>query len=73
MSYKHLILSILLSGFLLSSSGCVRVDTVRVDKGDKRPTFGDQIRDLVGARESGSISDQEFRKLRGNLIRKFGR
>lgn len=68
MSCKFLILSILLSGILLSSSGCVRVDT-----GDKHPTFGDQIRDLVGAHESGFISDNEFRKLRGNLIRKFGR
>jgi hypothetical protein len=73
MSYKHLILSVLLSSILLSSSGCVRVDTVRVDKEDKQPTFGDQIRDLVGAHESGFISDDEFRKLRGNLIRKFGR
>jgi hypothetical protein len=68
MNCRFLILSILLSGILLASSGCVRVDT-----GDKQPTFGDQIRDLVGAHESGFISDDEFRKLRGNLIRKFGR
>lgn len=68
MNYKHLILSVMLSSILLSSSGCVRVDT-----GDKHPTFGDQIRDLVGAHESGFISDNEFRQLRGNLIRKFGR
>ena len=68
MSYKLLILSVLLVGILLSSSGCVRVDT-----GVKQPTFGDQISDLVGAHECGIISDDEFRKLRGNLIRKFGR
>ena len=68
MSCKFLIFSILLSSILLSGSGCVRVDT-----GDKHPTFGDQIRDLVGAHEGGFISDDEFRKLRGNLIRKFGR
>ena len=73
MSCKFPILPILLSSIVLLSSGCVRVDTVRVDKGDNQPTFGDQIRDLVGARESGIISDDEFRKLRGNLIRKFGR
>jgi hypothetical protein len=73
MSYKHLILSVLFSGILLSSSGCVRVDTVHVDKGGKHPTLGDQIAELVGAHESGMISDDEFRKLRGNLIRKFGR
>jgi hypothetical protein len=68
MSYKHLIQLVLLSGILLSSSGCVRVD-----KAGKHPTFGDQIGELVGAHESGMISDNEFRKLRGNLIRKFGR
>ena len=68
MSCKFLILSILLSTIVLSGSGCVRVDT-----GDKQPTFGDQIRDLVGAHESGLVSHDEFRRLRGNLIRKFGR
>jgi hypothetical protein len=68
MSYKHLILSVLFSGILLSSSGCVRVDNA-----GKPPTFGDQVGDLVGAHESGFISDDEFRRLRGNLIRKFGR
>ena len=68
MSCKFLILSILLSTIVLSGRGCVRVDT-----GDKQPTFGDQIRDLVGAHESGLVSDDEFRRLRGNLIRKFGR
>jgi hypothetical protein len=73
MSCKFLILSILLFSIVLLSSGCARIDTVRVDKGDKHPTFGDQIGDLVGAHESGFISDDEFRKLRGNLIHKFGR
>jgi hypothetical protein len=68
MSCKFLILSILLSGIVLSSSGCVRVD-----KGNTQSTFGDQLRHLVGARECGFISNDEFRKLRGNLIRKFGR
>ncbi len=68
MSYRHLILLVLLSGILLSSSGCVRVD-----KGGKHPTFGDQIGELVGAHESGIISDDEFRRLKRNLIHKFSR
>ncbi len=68
MSYKSLASLIVLSILVLSSSGCVRVNT-----GDNLATFGHQIVDLVGAHESGFLSDDEFRMLRGNLIRNFGR
>jgi len=44
-----------------------------VDAGNSLPTFGEQILDLVTAHESGVISDDEFKVLRGNLIRSFGR
>ncbi len=63
MKFKILVLVL-----VLFNTGCVRVDA-----GNKLPTFGEQILDLVTAHESGVISDDEFRVLRGNLIRSFGR
>jgi hypothetical protein len=57
------ILGLLLLALALNLSGCVRVDT-----GSPVPTLGEQILDLAKARERGVISDDEFARLRVELL-----
>ncbi len=60
--------SILAVMLVFLCSACVRVDT-----GVNAPTFGQQIIDLVDARENGLIDETEYQLLRDKLIRSFGR
>jgi|AntAceMinimDraft_1070359.scaffolds.fasta_scaffold216666_1 hypothetical protein len=57
------ILGLLLLALTLTISGCVRVDT-----GSSTPTLGEQIMDLVKARERGVITQGEFARLRKELL-----
>jgi hypothetical protein len=57
------ILGLLLLALTLNLSGCVRVDT-----GSPVPTLGEQLLDLAKARERGVISDDEFARLRVELL-----
>ena len=57
MKFKIILLLVVLC------TGCVRVDT-----GDVIPTLGEQIMDLAKARESGVISDEEFRSMKRRLF-----
>ena len=45
------------------ATGCVRVDI-----GDNLPTLGEQLQDLDNAKELGLVDEEEFRKLRKQLI-----
>jgi len=57
------ILGLLLLALTLNLSGCVRVDT-----GSPVPTLGEQIMDLAKAHERGAISQEEFARLRIELL-----
>ena len=56
----------LIAVVLLSMSACIRVDT-----STKEPTIGDQIIDLVKAKQMGVISEQEFKRLRSMALARF--
>ena len=51
---------------LASMSGCVRVEL-----GEQRPTLGEEIRDLVEAREDGYLDDDEYMTLKHKLLRRL--
>ena len=55
---------ILILALILTTAGCVRVYT-----GNNMPTFGNQIVDLVDARQSGVISTEEYNELRKRLMK----
>ena len=44
------------------SAGCVRVTH------NTTPTFGEQITDLVKAKQSGAITEEEFKRLRQQVL-----
>ena len=60
MKFKRLLFSLVLVGLACS---CVRVET-----GDVEPTIGEQMIDLVRAREVEAISDEEFKKMRRKVL-----
>jgi len=57
------ILGLLLVALTLNLSGCVRVGT-----GSPIPTLGEQIMDLAKAHEQGDVSQEEFARLRVELL-----
>jgi hypothetical protein len=64
MKFSSLALILILSALILSTSGCVRINT-----GNNIPTFGKQIVDLVDAHQSGVITTEEYNELRKRLMR----
>ena len=58
-------LSLFVAAFV-ALSGCVRIDI-----GDRKPTLGEEIRELAALRSSGVVSDEEHDKLRKQVIRKL--
>jgi len=53
----------LLALFATMSSGCVKIDN-----GTTRATTGDQLIDLVKARQSGAISEAEYEQLKRKIL-----
>ena len=51
---------------LFSVTSCVRVET-----GNVMPTMGEQVIDLVKAKEIGAITEEEFKKARLRLLAAF--
>ncbi|MBL4679480.1 MAG: hypothetical protein JKY88_02005 [Pseudomonadales bacterium] len=63
---KSRIKIILMILLIQGASACVRVDT-----GTNMPTIGDQIIDLVKAKNMGVITEEEFKQLRGMALASF--
>ena len=57
---------VLVLSLLTLMQGCIRVDT-----GTTVPTIGDQIIDLARAKQSGLISEEEFRQLKRKALASF--
>ena len=66
MKFNRTVLLVLMVLAVLLNTGCVRVET-----GDSRPTIGEQIVDLVKAREIGAISEEEFHQMRRRVMSTF--
>jgi hypothetical protein len=63
----QLIVRVLLLAILnFGLAGCIKVDT-----GTRAPTMGAELIDLVRAKESGTISDQEFKTMRRKVLASF--
>ena len=63
---KFSIKAVLIAFVVSTMSACIQVDT-----STKEPTIGDQIIDLVKAKNLGAISEQEFKQLRNMALAKF--
>jgi hypothetical protein len=59
---KSRIPALILATLLLG--GCVRIDI----GGDQKPTIGKQLIDLYRARETGAISDTQFKRLQVAIL-----
>lgn len=62
--YKHLVLPIA-AALILSTSACVRIE-IGDDKTEA--SIGQQLTDLLEARQAGAVSESEFRAARKKLL-----